>query len=213
MNLHWLFRIWNFCRCTIHPFRLPVANIFHLKQEICSKRGRGRLLVAAGSVKIRNTDRKWVVLPVDWANLSEMTFLVFAAEVCKIVGRAGCGNGVSSIWQNNSSLCATLAKLYAQVTPANLINFHLSEMVKTLTATLSLRSTPICFFCSTHTTFCRVIHVIETFLDRKIKKFKQKEKLLLPQLFGTSPLINYAFCSAPTGRAGLGWRGIENVHV
>lgn len=39
------------------------------------------MLVAAGSVKIRNTDRKWVVLPVDWANLSEMTFLVFAAEV------------------------------------------------------------------------------------------------------------------------------------
>lgn len=95
------------------------------------------MLVAAGSVKIRNTDRKWVVLPVDWANLSEMTFLVFAAEVGE-EDYAKLWDGVSSIWQNNSSLCATLAKLYAQVTPANLINFHLSEMVKTLTATLSL---------------------------------------------------------------------------
>lgn len=94
----------------------------------------GRLLVAAGSVKIRNTDRKWVVLPVDWANLSEMTFLVFVLRksvrrTMQNCGqdRAGCGDGVSSIWQNNSSLCATLAKLYAQVTPANLINFHLSK--------------------------------------------------------------------------------------
>lgn len=120
-------------------------------------------------------------------------------EPSRVDGRAWAGRRMSSIWQNNSSLCATLAKLYAQVTPANLINFHLSEMLKTLTATLSLspRSTPSCATVFTHTAVCRVIHVIETFLDRKIKKSKQKEKLLLPQLFGTSPLINYAFWSAP----------------
>lgn len=82
--------------------RLPGGHIFRLKQEICSKRGRSLVSCSRALLKYEYTSKyryKWVVqqypsLPVDWANLSEMTFLVLlrksvSTTLCRAMQNCG----------------------------------------------------------------------------------------------------------------------------